>query len=99
MRKVYDPQRFKEYFEGAFTYEAGFRRNIRRYGNDSAILDPETGRNWTYAELDADVARTASALAQLPGIRDPLPRDPAHRRGERTDQLPALRGRDLPHSG
>lgn len=61
---MYDPQRFKEYFEGAFTYEAGFRRNIRRYGNDSAILDPETGRNWTYAELDADVARTASALAE-----------------------------------
>ncbi|MDN5654230.1 MAG: hypothetical protein L0G46_03940, partial [Kocuria sp.] len=54
---MYDPQRFKEYFEGAFTYEAGFRRNIRRYGNDSAIIDPETGRNWTYAELDADVAR------------------------------------------
>ncbi|WP_129660096.1 class I adenylate-forming enzyme family protein [Rothia uropygialis] len=64
MRKVYNPQRFKDYFESAFTYEAGFRRNVRRYGSDPAIIDPETNRQWTYAELDADVARAASALIE-----------------------------------
>ncbi|MBG0738113.1 AMP-binding protein [Paeniglutamicibacter antarcticus] len=61
----YDASRFREYFEHAFTYEAGFRRNVSRYSAQLAILDPETDRSWTYRELDGDVARAASALAEL----------------------------------
>ncbi|WP_235503714.1 class I adenylate-forming enzyme family protein [Curtobacterium sp. S6] len=61
---MYDPQRFKEYFDHAFTYEAGFRRNVRRYGSAAAMIDPDTGESWTYSQLDAEVARAASALSQ-----------------------------------
>ncbi|MCY0903972.1 class I adenylate-forming enzyme family protein [Arthrobacter sp. H14-L1] len=61
----YDASRFREYFEHAFSYAAGFRRNVSRYGAQLAILDPETDRSWTYRELDGDVARAASALAEL----------------------------------
>ncbi len=64
----YDASRFREYFEHAFTYAAGFRRNVSRYGTQTAMLDPETDRSWTYRELDADAGRAASALAEL-GVR------------------------------
>ncbi|WP_125611451.1 class I adenylate-forming enzyme family protein [Specibacter cremeus] len=59
----YDPTRFKDYFEHSFTYEAGFRRNTGRYGAAVAMLDPATGREWTYRELAADVDRVAAMLA------------------------------------
>ncbi|MFI5086664.1 MAG: class I adenylate-forming enzyme family protein, partial [Actinomycetales bacterium] len=61
---TYDPGRFRDYFEHAFTYHAGFLRNVARYGGSPAILDPVSDRSWTYAELAADVARAANALAQ-----------------------------------
>lgn len=60
----YDPGRFRDYFEHAFSYDAGFRRNVGRYGTGTAMLDPATDRSWTYGELEADVQRTASALAE-----------------------------------
>ena len=60
----YDPGRFKDYFEHQMTYAAGFRRNVSRYGNAVALIDPPTGRQWTYAELGADVDRCAAALAE-----------------------------------
>jgi acyl-CoA synthetase (AMP-forming)/AMP-acid ligase II len=62
---VYDPSRFKDYFEHDFTYDAGFRRNVGRFGRQPAIVDPASGREWSYAELDADVNKVASALAGL----------------------------------
>lgn len=62
---VYDASRFKDYFEHDFTYDAGFRRNVGRFGRHVAMVDPAAGREWTYAELDADVDRLAAALASL----------------------------------
>ncbi|MBD7996405.1 AMP-binding protein [Arthrobacter sp. Sa2CUA1] len=59
----YDPGRFKEYFEHQMTYAAGFRRNVARYRNSVALIDPPSGRTWTYAELGADVERCAALLA------------------------------------
>lgn len=59
----YDPGRFKDYFEHQMTYVAGFRRNVARYGNATALIDPPSGRAWTYAELGADVERCAALLA------------------------------------
>lgn len=61
---VYDPSRFRDYFEHSFSYDAGFRRNVARYGNRPAMLDPHTGRSWTYGQLEADVQTTASMLAE-----------------------------------
>ncbi|WP_083521606.1 class I adenylate-forming enzyme family protein [Arthrobacter luteolus] len=60
----YDPGRFKDYFEHQITYAAGFRRNVARYGSAVALIDPPSGRQWTYAELGADVGRCAAALAE-----------------------------------
>jgi len=61
---AYDASRLRRYLEHDFTYEAGFRRNVQRFGQDVAVVDPPTGRTLTYAELDAVVERTASALAE-----------------------------------
>lgn len=65
----YDPTRFKQYFEHTFTYEAGFRRNVLKSPKSTAIVDPATGRSWTYAELADDVDRVASALADRGVVR------------------------------
>ena len=59
----YDAGRFKDYFEHQMTYAAGFRRNVSRYWNAVALIDPPTGRSWTYAQLGADVGRCAALLA------------------------------------
>ncbi|WP_372699344.1 class I adenylate-forming enzyme family protein [Arthrobacter sp. JSM 101049] len=62
---AYDPTRLRDYFEHAFTYEAGFRRNADRYADRSALVDPVEGRDWTYRDLAAQVDQVASALAGL----------------------------------
>ncbi|MDF2499082.1 MAG: acsL, partial [Arthrobacter koreensis] len=64
----YDAGRFKDYFESQMTYGAGFRRNVSRYGSAVALIDPPTGREWTYAQLGADVERCAAMLAER-GVR------------------------------
>jgi acyl-CoA synthetase (AMP-forming)/AMP-acid ligase II len=61
---TYDPSRFRDYLEHQFTYRAGFRRNVSRFADHAAMVDPPSGRTWTYAELGADVSRLASALRQ-----------------------------------
>jgi acyl-CoA synthetase (AMP-forming)/AMP-acid ligase II len=60
---TYDPAALRRYFEHDFTYLAGFARNIGRFGSHTAMLDPASGRSWTYRELGADVDRLAGALA------------------------------------
>jgi len=61
---VYNPDQLRQYVENHFTYIAGFERNVRRYGDDLAILDPTGGRSWSYQELSRDVDRLASAFAE-----------------------------------
>ncbi|RRO14305.1 long-chain fatty acid--CoA ligase [Saccharopolyspora rhizosphaerae] len=60
---TYDPQAYREFIERDFSYIAGFRRNTHRYADRVAVLDPATGRSWTYAELGAAVDRLAASLA------------------------------------
>lgn len=62
---AYDSTRLRNYFEHSFTYEAGFRRNVGRFGDRPALVDPVEGREWTYRDLAARVDKTASALAGL----------------------------------
>ncbi|MBM6622594.1 AMP-binding protein [Micrococcaceae bacterium RIT802] len=62
---AYDSTRLRDYFEHAFTYEAGFRRNADRYADRVALVDPVAGREWTYRDLAAHVDQVASALAGL----------------------------------
>ncbi len=62
---TYDPRDFRRYFEHEFTYLAGFLRNVGRFGSHVALLDPASGRSWTYRQLGADVDRLAAALSAL----------------------------------
>jgi len=59
----YDPSALRTVFDHHFTFLAGFRRNVHRYAGRPALLDPATGRRWTYAEFGADVERLAAGLA------------------------------------
>ncbi|HVT68625.1 MAG TPA: AMP-binding protein, partial [Trebonia sp.] len=68
---VYDPSALRDVFDHHFTFSAGFWRNVHRYAERLAMLDPATGRSWTYAELGDDVNRLAAGLAAR-GVR---PRD------------------------
>lgn len=61
----YDALAYRTYFENSFTYINGFRRNIRRFADRTAIDDPASGRRWTYRELGADVDALAAGLAEL----------------------------------
>jgi acyl-coenzyme A synthetase/AMP-(fatty) acid ligase len=59
----YDPAAFRDVFEHHFTFLAGFWRNTHRYAERLALRDTDKGRDWTYAELGAAVARVAAGLA------------------------------------
>ena len=60
---TYDPTAYRSFFETEFTYLAGFRRNVRRFGTRIAMTEPVTGRQWSYAELGARVDALAAGLA------------------------------------
>ncbi|SDS39546.1 class I adenylate-forming enzyme family protein [Microlunatus soli] len=67
----YDSSAYRDAFDNNFSYLAGFWRNVRRYGDRPALIDPGlTGpaRTWTYAELAAVVAELAQGLADR-GVR------------------------------
>ena len=53
---------FKEIFESRYTWIEGFMRNVRRYANRNAMIDPATNREWTYREVNEDVNRLCNAL-------------------------------------
>jgi len=63
--RTYDDSMFADTFEHDYTWINGFLRNVRRYGNCNAILDPQTGRNWTYNELNTEANRLANGLKKL----------------------------------
>ena len=53
---------FREVFEEDFTWIRGFQRNVRRFPDKTAVIDPPTERTWTYKELNKDVNQFANAL-------------------------------------
>lgn len=53
---------FKQIFESRYTWIEGFMRNVRRYANRIAMIESETGKTWTYSQLNADVNRLCNAL-------------------------------------
>ena len=60
--RTYDDRMFIETFEHEYTWLNGFLRNVRRYGNKPALIDPSTDTTWTYKELDAECNQFAHAL-------------------------------------
>ena len=51
----FDSQPLRAYVEHDFTYVAGLERNLHRFGDSPAMIDPVADRSWTYRELAADV--------------------------------------------
>jgi acyl-CoA synthetase (AMP-forming)/AMP-acid ligase II len=64
MTFTYDATAYRSYLEHEFTYLAGFRRAVRRFGTRVAMTDPATGERWTYTELAARVDALAAGLAR-----------------------------------
>lgn len=62
MQETYNVSAFRDTFEHEFTWLNGFLRNTRRFPNAPALLDSETGRRWTYGQLNEDANRFAHAL-------------------------------------
>lgn len=60
---VYDAHQYRSFFEHEFTYLNGFRRNVARYADKVAMIDPITDTEWTYAQLGAAVDALAAGLA------------------------------------
>ena len=54
---------FKTIFESRYTWIEGFMRNVRRYGNKMAMINPDDNRKWTYAELNQECNRLCNSLA------------------------------------
>ena len=59
---TYDITMFKEMFETQFTWLGGFERNVRRFGDRTALFDPASNRSWTYEQLDGAANQLAHAL-------------------------------------
>ena len=55
---------FIETFEHEYTWLNGFLRNVRRYGNKPALIDPSRDQTWTYKQLDEECNQLANALKE-----------------------------------
>lgn len=53
---------FIDTFEHEYTWLNGFLRNVKRYSNRLAVIDPETNTFWTYRELDLKANSLANAM-------------------------------------
>ena len=62
MNDTYDKAGFQAVFERSFTWMNGFLRNVRRFADKAAMIDPIAGKRWTYAQLNRDCNRLANAL-------------------------------------
>ena len=65
MNLTYDSQMFRETFESEFTWLNGFMRNVRRFSDKPAAIDSQSGRIWSYKELNADANRFANAVRDV----------------------------------
>ena len=53
---------FRSIFESRYTWIEGFMRNVRRYGEKLAMINPEDNRQWTYTEMNKECNRLSNAL-------------------------------------
>ena len=49
-------------FESHYTWIEGFMRNVRRYGEKLAMINPDDERQWTYTEMNKECNRLSNAL-------------------------------------
>ena len=62
MDYTYDITMFRETFEHEYTWLNGFMRNVSRFKDRAAMLDPVTGISWSYSELNTECNRFANAM-------------------------------------
>ncbi|MCQ2240677.1 class I adenylate-forming enzyme family protein [Treponema sp.] len=62
MDRTYNDEMFIDTFEHGYTWLNGFLRNVNRYGNKQAVIDPEANLTWTYSQLNRESNRLANAL-------------------------------------
>ena len=53
---------FKTIFESRYTWIEGFMRNVRRYGNKPAMVNPDNDKLWSYNGLNKEVNKLSNAL-------------------------------------
>ncbi|MCR4766296.1 MAG: acyl--CoA ligase [Bacteroidaceae bacterium] len=53
---------FKSIFESRYTWIEGFMRNVRRYSDKLAMINPDDNRQWTYSELNLECNKLSNAL-------------------------------------
>lgn len=53
---------FKDVFERYYTWLEGYMRNVRRFADKPAMIDPDTDRSWTYRGLDQACNQLSRAL-------------------------------------
>lgn len=53
---------FKSIFESRYTWIEGFMRNVRRYGDKLAMINPDDERQWTYTEMNKECNKLSNAL-------------------------------------
>ncbi|WP_294429348.1 class I adenylate-forming enzyme family protein [uncultured Treponema sp.] len=63
--RTYDDTMFIDTFEHEYTWLNGFMRNVARFSNRNALIDPETSRVWTYKTLNEESNRLANALQSI----------------------------------
>lgn len=62
MNLTYDAEMFINTFESEFTWLNGFMRNVRRFADKNAAIEPVSGKVWSYAELNRDANKLANAM-------------------------------------
>ncbi|MBR3003455.1 MAG: acyl--CoA ligase [Lachnospiraceae bacterium] len=64
MDYTYDVQSYKKVFESSFSWISQFMRNVRRYPDSRAVIDPVKEQIWTYKDLNTDVNKLANFLLE-----------------------------------
>ncbi len=62
MNLTYDAEMFINTFESEFTWLNGFMRNVRRFSDRNAAIEPVSGKVWSYSELNRDSNKLANAM-------------------------------------
>ncbi|MGN1130690.1 MAG: AMP-binding protein, partial [Ruminococcus sp.] len=62
MEYTYDIAMFKETFETEFTWLNGFMRNVNRFSDNIALVEPLKDKSWTYSELNTECNKLANAI-------------------------------------
>ncbi len=62
MKRTYDDAMFIDTFEHEYTWLNGFLRTVRNFASRTSVIDPVTGRSWTYFELNRQSNSLSHAL-------------------------------------